>query len=173
LDPQTAERLQPTDAQRIQRALEVCLLAGEPMSRLLATTAPPAEVEYLNIGLMPSDRLTLHKRIAARFEQMLTEGLLAEVQALLDKPELTLATPCMRSVGYRQLGAHLTGEYTLDKAVNKAVVATRRLAKRQLTWLRSWPDLHVVDCLASDRSEIIRKIVQSWLDDGATTGNCS
>jgi tRNA dimethylallyltransferase len=168
LDPETAARIRPNDAQRIQRALEVCLSAGEPMSELLATTAPPLTVDYLNVGLLPSDRQVLHDRIAARLEHMLSDGLVGEVQGLLALPGMSVETPAMRAVGYRQIGLHLQGELTLEEAQAKAVIATRRLAKRQLTWLRSWPDLHVVDCLSPERLVTLRRIVNSWLEGRAT-----
>ena len=168
LDPVTAERLKPNDAQRIQRALEVCLSSDEPMSELVAATEPPVAASYLNIGLLPSDRLVLHERIARRLEQMLTEGMVDEVRGLLDLPGMSLEIPAMRAVGYRQVGLYLAGELSLDDAQAKAVVATRRLAKRQLTWLRSWPDLHVLDCLSTDRLVILRQIMHSWLEGRAT-----
>jgi tRNA dimethylallyltransferase len=169
LDPVTADRIRPNDAQRIQRALEVCLSTGEPMSELMSTTAPPIAAEYLNIGLLPSERQVLHERIAARLELMLSNGLVDEVQNLLAQPEMSPERPAMRAVGYRQIGLHLAGELTLEEAQAKAVIATRRLAKRQLTWLRSWPDLQVVDCLSAERLGTLRKIVHSWLKGRATT----
>lgn len=168
LDPVTADRLKPNDAQRIQRALEVCLSSDEPMSELVAATEPPVAASYLNIGLLPSDRLVLHERIARRLEQMLTEGMVDEVRGLLDLPGMSLEIPAMRAVGYRQVGLYLAGELSLEDAQAKAVVATRRLAKRQLTWLRSWPDLHVLDCLSTDRLVILRQIMHSWLEGRAT-----
>ena len=168
LDPVSAERIKPNDAQRIQRALEVCLSAGEPMSDLIAATAPPVVASYLNIALLPSDRLVLHERIARRLEQMLAEGLVDEVRGLLALPEMSLEAPAMRAVGYRQIGLYLAGGLSLEDAQAKAVVATRRLAKRQLTWLRSWPDLHVLDCLSPDRLVTLRKILHSWLEGRAT-----
>jgi tRNA dimethylallyltransferase len=168
LDPVSAARIQPTDAQRIQRALEVTISAGEPMSGLLTATAPPVVAEYLNIGLLPTDRQLLHKRIATRLEHMLAEGLVEEVQGLLALPEMSAEIPAMRAVGYRQIGLYLAGDLTQVDACAKAVVATRRLAKRQLTWLRSWPDLHVVDSLSPERLVIVRRIVHSWLDSRAT-----
>ncbi|MCP4002059.1 MAG: tRNA (adenosine(37)-N6)-dimethylallyltransferase MiaA [Gammaproteobacteria bacterium] len=168
-DPVTAERIKPNDAQRIQRALEVCLSANESMSELVAATAPPVEASYLNIALLPSDRQLLHERIACRLEQMFAEGLVDEVQALLALSGVSLETPAMRAVGYRQIGLYLTGKLSLEDAQLKAVIATRRLAKRQLTWLRSWPDLHVLDCFSPDRLVTVRKILHSWLDDRATS----
>ncbi len=168
LDPVSAARISPADAQRIQRALEVSISAGEPMSGLLAATAPPVVAEYLNIGLLPSDRQLLHERIATRMGHMLADGLVEEVQGLLALPEMSAEIPAMRAVGYRQIGSHLAGELTQVDACAKAVVATRRLAKRQLTWLRSWPDLHVVDSLSPERLAIVGRIVHAWLDGRAT-----
>jgi tRNA dimethylallyltransferase len=99
---------------------------------------------------------------------MLTEGMVDEVRGLLALPGMSLEIPAMRAVGYRQVGLYLAGELSLEDAQAKAVVATRRLAKRQLTWLRSWPDLHVLDCLSSDRVVILRQIMHSWLEGRAT-----
>jgi tRNA dimethylallyltransferase len=164
LDPVTAARLNQTDAQRIQRALEVCLSAGEPMSELLAATAPPVQADYLNIALLPSDRSVLHARIEQRFDQMLAEDFEAEVRALLELPDMSAEMPSMRAVGYRQIARYVAGELTLDEAREQAIVATRRLAKRQLTWLRSWPDLHSVDCLSPDCGASVSGIVDTWLD---------
>lgn len=163
LDPHTAERLKPTDAQRIQRALEVCMLTGEPMSGLLATTAPPIEVNYLNIGLLPSDRSVLHERIRTRLAEMIAAGFIDEVRALLKLPGMSADVPAMRAVGYRQFVMYLAGELADDEAHQKALVATRRLAKRQLTWLRGWPELHPVDCLGEDAAKIVAKTLQKWL----------
>jgi tRNA dimethylallyltransferase len=168
LDPVSAARIQPNDAQRIQRALEVCISAGEAMSDLVATTQPPIAADYLNIALLPSERQVLHERIAERLALMFADGLVEEVQGLLAQPEMSLDTPAMRAVGYRQIGLYLAGELTLEEAQAKAVIATRRLAKRQLTWLRSWPDLHVVDCLSDERLVVLREIVHSWLAGRAT-----
>ncbi|MBT8422941.1 MAG: tRNA (adenosine(37)-N6)-dimethylallyltransferase MiaA [Gammaproteobacteria bacterium] len=163
LDATTAARLEPTDAQRIQRALEVCLLAGEPLSQLQEETAPLIEANYLNIGLLPSDRAQLHRRIAARLDHMFDTGFVAEVAALLQRPELSPDSAALRAVGYRQVLPHLAGECALEEARDKALVATRRLAKRQLTWLRGWPELQVVDCLDSDCGEQVGELVANWL----------
>jgi tRNA dimethylallyltransferase len=167
LDPVIAERLKPGDAQRIQRALEVCLLTGKRMSELQATTQPPISAEYLNIGLLPSDRAALHARIAARFAAMLDAGFVAEVAALQELPGMDARKPAMRAVGYRQFWAHAGGESALDEATEQAITATRRLAKRQHTWLRSWPDLRAVDSLADDAAAQTESIVQAWLAGSA------
>ncbi|HEY3300345.1 MAG TPA: tRNA (adenosine(37)-N6)-dimethylallyltransferase MiaA [Methylophilaceae bacterium] len=152
IDPETAARLKPTDAQRIQRALEVCELSGKPMSALyLATEQAVLPYNLLKIAIVPSDRKVLHERIALRFEQMLAHGFLDEVRQLLKTyPSLTAETPSMRCVGYRQALEHLRGDYDLAELKEKGIAATRQLAKRQLTWLRGMDDTWEVDCLSPD-----------------------
>ncbi|MBI1398357.1 MAG: tRNA (adenosine(37)-N6)-dimethylallyltransferase MiaA [Betaproteobacteria bacterium] len=147
LDPVTAARLEPTDAQRIQRALEVCYVTGRPMSDLLATSsAAPASRRLTAIALEPGDRAVLHARIAARFEEMLELGLIGEVRGLREQYPLSLALPSMRCVGYRQVWQYLDGEFGLARLRETAVAATRQLAKRQLTWLRSFDHVERFDC---------------------------
>ena len=150
VDPPTAARLAPNDAQRIGRALEIFQLTGKPMSALLdqAQTALPYRV--LQLALIPSERAVLHQRIAARFDAMIAEGLIEEVKTLRRNPALTADLPAMRAVGYRQAWAYLNGEIDLDGLREQGLAATRQLAKRQLTWLRSWPDAVTLDCLADD-----------------------
>jgi len=138
LDPAAAARIAPHDSQRIQRALEVCLASGQPLSVLQrATSSPLAETPLRYWMLCPSDRAQLHERIARRFEAMMAAGFLEEVRALRQRGDLTAYNPAMRAVGYRQLWAHLEGRYRLEEAVRRAVAATRQLAKRQLTWMRA------------------------------------
>ena len=165
LDPDTAARLKPTDAQRIQRALEVCRLAGEPLSVLQAQTAPLLDAEYLNIGLVPADRSQLHARIAARLDAMFADGFAREVDRLLSLPGMSPDVPAMRAVGYRQLLPYLAGECELEEAQDRALVATRRLAKRQMTWLRGWSDLHEIDCLDYGCAGRAAALVDEWLND--------
>ena len=141
VDPAAAERIQPGDAQRIQRALEVYHLTGRPISTLQAESPDLEAVSYLNLGLIPQDRAALGARIVARFDAMLAAGLLEEVRALYERGDLSAATPSMRAVGYRQLWEYLDGHCSLEQAREAAIVATRRLAKRQLTWLRGRTDL--------------------------------
>jgi tRNA dimethylallyltransferase len=165
LDPVTAARLKPNDAQRIQRALEVIALTGQPMSSLLAKL-PKTELPFtlLPIALEPSDRSVLHARIAARFDAMLDSrgGLLAEVEGLRARGDLHLGLPSMRCVGYRQAWEYLDGAYDLPTLREKGVAATRQLAKRQLTWLRSMPQRIVIDCLTTDASDqVLQHIGQS------------
>ncbi len=158
LDPVTAARLAPNDAQRINRALEIIELSGQPMSELLAkrekTELP---FELLSFALEPSERSVLHARIATRFDQMLgrsdESGLVAEVAGLRARGDLNPALPSMRCVGYRQAWEYLDG--SIDRAALRetGIIATRQLAKRQLTWLRSMPDRVVIDCLADKTAE--------------------
>jgi tRNA dimethylallyltransferase len=158
LDPVTADRLAPNDAQRINRALEIIELSGKPMSELLArrekTELP---FELLSFALEPSDRAVLHQRIAQRFDQMLGQrddaGIVAEVTRLRARGDLHLGLPSMRCVGYRQSWEYLDGLYDRATLRENGIVATRQLAKRQLTWLRAMPERMVVDCLAKDATD--------------------
>ncbi|MBZ2207667.1 tRNA (adenosine(37)-N6)-dimethylallyltransferase MiaA [Massilia sp. R798] len=153
LDPPTADRLAPNDAQRINRALEIIELSGKPMSELLAKRAKTElPFELLSFALEPSDRAVLHARIATRFDQMLglsdDQGLVAEVARLRARGDLNPTLPSMRCVGYRQAWDYLDG--VIDRAALRetGIIATRQLAKRQLTWLRSMPARVVIDCLS-------------------------
>ncbi len=162
IDPATATRLKPTDTQRIQRAMEIYLLTGQPMSSLLAK-APPPELpfELLPIALEPSDRSQLHRRIEQRFDAMLaaSPGLMDEVKTLRARGDLHLGLPSMRCVGYRQAWEHLAGDYEYATMRDKGIAATRQLAKRQLTWLRSMDDRIVIDCLAPDAAaQVLAKL---------------
>jgi len=147
LDPVTAARLKTTDAQRIQRALEVCLITGAPMSAQQGGAKSSLPYRVIAMGLEPSDRKVLHERIALRFDTMLADGLINEVRALREKFLLTPTMPSMRCVGYRQAWQHLDGEFDESMLREKGIAATRQLAKRQLTWLRSMADVMRFDCL--------------------------
>lgn len=155
LDPVTAARLAPNDAQRINRALEIIELSGKPMSALLAkrekTELP---FDLLSFALEPSDRAVLHQRIATRFDQMLGKsddsGIVAEVARLRARGDLHPNLPSMRCVGYRQSWEYLDGAIDRPTLRETGIVATRQLAKRQLTWLRSMPERIVIDCLGPD-----------------------
>jgi tRNA dimethylallyltransferase len=137
LDPQAAARIAPADSQRIQRALEVCYRTGRPISELQRATVSPLANWPLRVWVLAGrERARLHERLAQRFEAMMAQGFLDEVRQLRDRGDLSARHPSMRAVGYRQLWAHLEGEYGLDEAVARGVAATRQLAKRQLTWLR-------------------------------------
>jgi tRNA dimethylallyltransferase len=145
IDAAAARRIHPNDAQRIQRALEVHAVTGEPISAHQARTKSPLAREFVVVALIPADRARLHAALDARFAAMMDAGLLDEVRALRARGDLTDSHPAIRAVGYRQLWAHLSGAYPLDTAVSRAQAATRQLAKRQMTWLRSMPDVHVFD----------------------------
>jgi len=145
LDPVAAARIHPNDAQRIQRALEVQVTTGAPISLLQASTSPPLAREFRVVALVPSDRARLHTALERRFLQMMHDGLLEEVRALRARGDLTAEHPAIRAVGYRQLWAHLAGGYSLETAVERAVAATRQLAKRQMTWLRSMSNIRALD----------------------------
>jgi tRNA dimethylallyltransferase len=148
LDPQAAARIHPNDAQRIQRALEVCQLTGQTLSGLQAHS-PAALQEPAPIwALVPQPRGVLHERIAIRFNQMMAQGFLEEVRALHARGDLSADHASMRAVGYRQLWQYCSGQSTLAEAVEKGVAATRQLAKRQLTWLRGDDSIRAVDPLA-------------------------
>lgn len=165
VDAVSAQRIHPNDPQRIMRALEVYYASGRPMSDLWAEQQPETfPWRVLSIALAPSDRGLLHQRIAQRFTVMLDEGLINEVAALKKRNDLHLGLPAMKSVGYRQVWDYLDGEYDYPTLVDRGVIATRQLAKRQLTWLRSWPALNWVDSQRADAMDQVLKIVR---DSGA------
>ncbi len=155
LDPATAARLEPGDAQRIQRALEIAALTSVPMSEWLARQRPvgTAAETILTIALEPSSRAALHERIAQRFQSMLAAGFVDEVRALHARGDLHAGLPAMRCVGYRQLWQWCDegepGGEAWQRTVAAGIAATRQLAKRQLTWLRAMPGRQAIDCLAS------------------------
>ena len=167
IDATTAERLEPNDAQRIQRALEVFEITGESMTALYAKqTTEALPYKLLKIALVPSDRKVLHERIALRFDQMLQAGFVDEVKALQAKyPELTADSTSMRCVGYRQALVHLAGDYDLAELRDRGVFATRQLAKRQLTWLRGMDDIVELDCLDATLHEIVFNKVSQFIHD--------
>jgi len=168
VDPDTARRLEPGDAQRIQRALEVWHLAGEPMSALLRRARRGAAGHrLLAIALEPRDRPVLHMRLATRFDEMLERGLVEEVIGLRAAYALDPALPSMRTVGYRQVWEYLDGEFDLRGLRDRGIAATRQLAKRQLTWLRSTPDLHRFDCLDNHLSQQVLAFLHAQLREAA------
>jgi tRNA dimethylallyltransferase len=148
IDPETAARLMPNDAQRIQRALEIFRITGKPMSTLLARRSRAGlPFRAIPLALAPSDRGALHRRIEARFDAMLKEGLVEELRALRKRYALRPGLPSMRCVGYRQAWQFLEGDIKRDELRDRGIFATRQLAKRQLTWLRATP-AEPFDCLA-------------------------
>jgi tRNA dimethylallyltransferase len=165
LDPQTAARLEPTDAQRVQRALEIYYITGKTMAELLQK---PRYVYFpytpIRIALVPEDRGALHARIEQRFDEMLANGLVAEVERLRDEYGLDSTMPSMRCVGYRQTLQHLNGELDGEELRSHAVAATRQLAKRQLTWLRSMNDVVLFDAMAGDVAQRVLEYVRRELE---------
>ncbi len=141
-DPKAAVRIDANDPQRIQRALEVYQITGQPLSTLWDTDKRVSfPYDVLNIAVAPTQRTQLHARIAKRFQQMLDDGLIDEVRRLYARDDLNAELPALRAVGYRQVWQYLAGEYDYEQMRERAIAATRQLAKRQLTWLRHWPEL--------------------------------
>lgn len=172
LDPETAARLDPNDAQRIQRALEVCYLGGRPLSELLRLpkgTGLPYRV--IRVALAPSDRSELHRRIAVRFDRMLNAGLVQELEGLRRRFALNPSLPAMRCVGYRQVWDHLDGMLSHTELRDKGIAATRQLAKRQLTWLRSTADVRVFDCLDANAATQALEFVKQQIVQGLVIGD--
>ena len=164
LDPAAAARLKPTDAQRIQRALEVVRLTGAPLAASLARRSADAlPFRLVQLALLPSDRAVLHQRIAQRFDAMLAAGLVDELKGLRKKYRLHAGLPSMRCVGYRQAWDYLEGQGDLNALREKGIAATRQLAKRQLTWLRSWPGIEAFDCLEEDLVSQVARAVERGL----------
>jgi tRNA dimethylallyltransferase len=165
IDPSTAARLKPNDSQRVQRALEVFELTGLPISTLQTRAAQQHDFPYasLKIGLVAGTRSVLHERIAARLDAMLEHGLVDELRLLRTRYTLTREMPSMRCVGYRQAWQFLEGEIDQAGLRKTALVATRQLAKRQLTWLRAMNDFQAIDCLRSDLQDVVLGQVADFL----------
>ena len=162
-DPVTAARLSPNDSQRLQRAIEVYRISGKPLSAWIQQEREVAQdIDYTTLSLEPSERTVLHERIAQRYAQMMEQGLLEEVRRLHARPDLHTGLPSIRCVGYRQLWDHLDGQISREEAVERAIAATRQLAKRQLTWLRSMPERHVIDCLADNATQQIVELAANY-----------
>jgi tRNA dimethylallyltransferase len=161
LDPASAARIRPNDATRVQRALEVRLVSGRPMADLWTDGGAALPYRLIEIALVPSDRACLHQRINARFRAMLDAGLVAEVRGLRERYRLTPDLPSMRCVGYRQAWQFLDGALDADRLYETGAAATRQLAKRQLTWLRSWQGARTFDSLADGFTDE----VADWLAD--------
>ncbi|MHB1951182.1 MAG: tRNA (adenosine(37)-N6)-dimethylallyltransferase MiaA [Acidiferrobacteraceae bacterium] len=164
-DPESAARIDPSDRQRIQRALEVIELSGRPMSEL-RRRAPCDRFPYhpVKIAIAPPARETLHARIAARFRDMLAHGLIDEARWLYGRQDIPPEAPALRIAGYRQVGGYLTGKITHNEMIQEANAATRQLAKRQLTWLRHYPDVHWFDSDQDRLAEQVAAFVQQRLE---------
>lgn len=147
VDPQTAARLSPNDSQRIGRALEVYRMTGRPLSAFHAEASKALPFETLTVGLLPQDRKALHQRIEERFDLMLADGFLDEMRQLMQREDYDPESPAMRAVGYRQAIDFLEGRTDWAGFHLAGVAATRQLAKRQMTWMRSMPDVTLLDPL--------------------------
>ncbi len=165
VDAAAAARIKPNDSQRIQRALEVYRISGRPLSEWQAEAGGEVDDNrYLKFALLIQSRSLLHERIARRLEQMMDQGFVEEVRALMARPGLTAGHPSMRAVGYRQIWAYLEGKDSLEDARKKAQAATRQLAKRQMTWLRSEQQVTTVDPLETGALDAISAIVRDGLE---------
>lgn len=164
VDPAAAARIHPNDSQRIQRALEVYLLSGKTITAWQAQdTTALDDMHVVSLALAPTERAVLHARIAERFDLMLVEGFMDEVRGLMARGDLSPTLPSIRSVGYRQAWSYLSGELSLPEMREQAIAATRQLAKRQLTWLRTWPGL---EWLASEDDHRLTKAcahLEAWM----------
>ena len=162
MDPESAARIHPNDPQRIQRALEVYVSTGTPMSTLWAQEVnQPLPYDVIKIALLPDDRELLRKRIAQRFQLMLEQGLLAEVRTLRARGDLNLNLPSMRCVGYRQVWEHLENRLDYPNMVAQGIDATRQLAKRQLTWLRKESSCNVFDIDPAIYPDLVKSLKNS------------
>ena len=161
VDPVSAERIHPNDPQRLMRAIEVYRLTGKSLTTLTASKSSSIPYNIVQFAIAPQDRAVLHQRIEQRFDLMLDAGFQAEVERLQQRGDLHLDLPSMRCVGYRQMWQYLDGELDDDEMRYRAIVATRQLAKRQLTWLRGWSDLHWLDTFDDENySKVISLVKQ-------------
>jgi tRNA dimethylallyltransferase len=167
LDPETAQRIHSNDAQRIQRALEIIQLTGCRLLELYSLKKQGLpDCNFINIAIVPKDRSLLHRRIEKRFKEMLQGGLIEEVEALYKRKDndLNENLPSIRAVGYRQVWQYLNGKINKEEMEEKAIAATRQLAKRQLTWLRSWPN---VRCFTEEDNDDLEMYVKAAVRDGS------
>lgn len=166
VDPESANRIHPNDPQRLQRALEVYLCTGKTMTAYRQEQQRQQHdfpYQIISMAVAPKERKTLHQRIEQRFLQMVKQGLLDEVKALKQRQDLHTALPSIRSVGYRQVWDYLAGELSYEEMIEKGIIATRQLAKRQFTWLRSWPALQWFDSLDQDLAAQALKFLEREL----------
>jgi tRNA dimethylallyltransferase len=156
IDPVAGSRIHPNDPQRLSRALEVFFISGKTLTELTKTAGEALPYDVYQFAIAPASRELLHQRIALRYDQMLASGFEAEARALFARGDLHTDMPSIRCVGYRQMWSYLSGEIDYDEMVYRGICATRQLAKRQMTWLRGWPDVHWLD---SDAPELARNAV--------------
>ncbi len=165
VDPESARRIHPNDPQRLQRALEIYLISGKTMTELhqqesaqLASNEIPFDLHFFSI--QPGLRSVLHEKIARRFRQMIADGFVEEVEGLMGRGDLNLSMPSMRSVGYRQIWQYIAGELSFDAMLETGIIATRQLAKRQVTWLRSWEELRNFDSENPETLDLVLKSIE-------------
>jgi tRNA dimethylallyltransferase len=162
VDPVSAARIHPNDPQRLSRALEVYRISGKTLTELTQKKGEALPYRVAQFAIAPEDRKELHRRIELRFSKMVEAGFVDEVKDLYDRGDLHPDLPSIRCVGYRQMWDYLDGEATLDEAIFRGVCATRQLAKRQITWLRSWDDLTWLDSENIDQAfELVSKTIAS------------
>ncbi len=161
IDPVAGTRINPNDSQRINRALEVFYITGKTMTELTAEQGESLPYDVLQFAIAPQERAVLHERIEQRFHKMIALGFEEEVKKLYARSDLHIDLPSIRCVGYRQMWEYLQGEISLDEAIFKGICATRQLAKRQITWLRSWQsELTWLDSLAPEQAKTI--VLDKW-----------
>ena len=163
VDPQTAARLHPTDSQRISRALEVYRQTGKPISFYQNRQNEGSRHSFLTLGLLPKNRAMLHERIEKRFLMMLEAGFLDEARSLMKDSRFDRRLPSMRAVGYRQAFDYLCGDTDYDQFVQAGIAATRQLAKRQMTWMRSMPEIKLIDPLEEDALAVASEAIVEFL----------
>lgn len=176
IDPIAAQRIHPNDPQRLQRALEVHAITGKTLTELCSNNADHLfGTNIINIALLPDDRLQLQVQIAARFQTMLQQGLLDEVQALYQRGDLVADLPAIRAVGYRQVWDYLDGKLSYAEMQERAIIATRQLAKRQLTWLRNWEEkaelAHPLHRFSSHDPQLVDKVISLLTNASTATRN--
>lgn len=166
IDPQAAHRIHPNDPQRIQRALEVYEVTGQTMTAWYEQSVGSClPYRIIKLIIAPTNRTALHVRIACRFKTMLEQGLIEEVERLIARGDLTLSLPALRAVGYRQVWLYLTNKLKYEDLLEQGIIATRQLAKRQLTWLRSEFDAHWFDSQQADNTKQIINYLSSTIDN--------
>ena len=161
IDPVSANRINPNDSQRINRALEVFYITGKTMTELTAQQGESLPYDVLQFTIAPEDRAVLHQRIEQRFHKMIALGFEQEVRKLFERGDLNIDLPSIRCVGYRQMWEYLQGDISLDEAIFKGICATRQLAKRQITWLRGWQsEITWLDSLQPERAQDV--VLEKW-----------
>ena len=164
VDPESANEIKPNDKQRIQRAIEVYMITGVAMSELKREGESNNKFDYLSISLLPNDREALYENINNRFDSMIKEGLLDEVSTLLNTERVSNESHSMRSIGYREMLEYIRGEKTLEVAIDTARLSSRRYAKRQITWLRSFDDQYKLEPMERDNIKTIEEILNNHFE---------